>query len=441
MIINSIKLSDNNKTFGDAKKKVLYSREILKEYAKTDKSVTQIASELKASPNYLRIIFRAMGLSYKERFAEKFKNDSINYEDFKTQVDNGKSLRELARFFNVTVGRVRQCLLNFGLKTKSAKALEEMPIEKIKGLINEDYSQPEIEDILGFSRGTLTHYFKKHNLTTQANAIVETLSKEDFAEFLKPGVTIDTLSYSFRVSRATIVKMLEKYGLSIPKKELDLEEVKILISQGCTIEEIHDELQCSYPQLKEFMTEHNLAAEKMTVKTEYNKTKRVYNSGGGNQNSVLSKLNVLIDKKLSVDEIAKELNLTPSKVENLLIKYNRTPMHLENYECSKPINEQGRFKTLLKEGDSSVQLAEIYGVSANTAAVWLKKCNIKVPQDKASPTKEEVLQVLEKEKNTKAHKGKVYNFGKALNISNASFEYLVEKYGLEELYWRIKYNI
>lgn len=153
------------------------------------------------------------------------------------------------------------------------------------------------------------------------------------------------------------------------------------------------------------------------------------------------KIEELISKKYSVDEMAKELNCSSQDLEMHLTKIGARVFHAENRYCHNPVDEQGKLNLLARSGDSCVQIAEIYGVSSKTAKNWLDYSNILSSKDKPSPRKEDIINVLEQERKLYRPIGKVYNFGEKLGISNDSFMYLVEKYGLDELYWRVRYNI
>lgn len=100
-------------------------------------------------------------------------------------------------------------------------------------------------------------------------------------------------------------------------------------------------------------------------------------------------------------------------------------------------NEQGRLRVLVSRGDSPVQIAELYGVSTKEVKNWLDICVIDIPKDKPSPSRVEVEKVLKEAKQANKPVGTIHNFGKQLGVSKHSFEFLVEKYGLESLYWSI----
>jgi len=188
----------------------------------------------------------------------------------------------------------------------------------------------------------------------------------------------------------------------------------------------------------------NEIAEKLDV--TYNHILKVYNeivrqTRLSAVESYKPQIQDMINQKYSVDEIAKNLNMHGIEVEELLRYFAKRVFHSEKHNCRNAMDERFRIGGLLRQGDSRVQIAEIYGVSSAKVSNWLKEFAYETPKDKPSPSKDEVLKVLEEERNLYRPVGKVFNFGSKLGISNASFEYLIEKYNLNELYWRIKYNV
>ena len=157
--------------------------------------------------------------------------------------------------------------------------------------------------------------------------------------------------------------------------------------------------------------------------------------------SYKEKIRELVDLNYSVDEIARALNLKSIDTEELVRRSGKRILHPEKFNCKNAYEEEGKFRRLLREGDSRIQIAELYGVSSNRVSGWLRECELDIPMDKMSPSKEQISKVLSEEHKLGLPAGSIHNFGVKLGISNALFDHLVEKYGLQEEYWRVIYNL
>lgn len=202
------------------------------------------------------------------------------------------------------------------------------------------------------------------------------------------------------------------------------------------------------PELLKQYSEAGLSINEMAIRLEATPGRVCTALNKVIQKESLSKLDIykpkvreLVSQKFSIDEIAKELNINAIDAEELVRRSGRKVLHTEKFSCKNAYEEIGKFSLLLREGDSRVQIAELYGVASNRVSGWLKECELNIPKDKVSPSKEEMTQVLKDEHKLGMPAGSIHNMGVKLGISNATFDYLVEKYDLQELYWKVIYNL
>lgn len=443
--VRNILLKENIE-LAKAGKPLKYSRNDLIRFHQEGLSINEISEKLGCTPQYVRKLHKNLGL------LPNFKQPVPKYptEQIVEQYKQGLSMNQIAKMFGCCHDTVKRSLKKHGIsfsdrgslfsdKPRTLNSGVKYSRDEVLRLHKEGLSAVAIAKEMGATDGTIRRILKALLNIPKDGMVL----KNQVLELYHQNIPMNEIASRLDVKFDKVRKIIRDNNLIVQpsKKSLLQARVKNYHLLGYNERQISTFVRHPIATIRAIVAE----SEKSLLgvqKTKVGRPKKInieqLKPVSVNKNpSPFANVELLIEQKYSFDEMSKNLGIAPTKLESMLEKINKRPFHAEGFDCVNPVSEQGRLRTLVSRGDSAIQIAELYGDSASNVKKWLKECCIDIPEDRKSPSKEQVEAVLEEVYHTKKSVGAVYNFGQKLGVSKSSFDFLVEKYGLEALYWSI----
>ena len=420
----------------------------------------------------------------------KIDYNKYDFYYLRTLVEEGNSLSQIAEYYHTTTSRIRSVLNHFNLKTQEATLLDAINIDELKELHNSGFSQKSIAEHFGLEQaGSLSKLYKKIGLRNN----IQNITAEELQKLVDEGYDTEQLAKMFNVSSVSISIKLRALGIKTSRCEvrdtpLSLEQVKYLYCDlKMAVTEIARKLGVSIPRINKIIKDNQIKThadiinENLPTKDEMlkqitgcktlkeysqrlglnpSKTESLMKQYGIQLRKVEAEDITIIKKllkenpKLSVDEIAEKLNINGElldaafKTENIIIFHTNDLMNKDAHYTNKPYHIFKIAESCAAQGDSAIQIAEQLGISSeklkHIISDYCKKHNISFEfcKNKVSPDEKKLIKTITSMASKKLDKDGLYkkpeklkrNIIKKLKISEESFDYLIKKYNLNNLF-------
>jgi len=229
-------------------------------------------------------------------------------------VNQKKSVLEIAKILNVSHSLIHRRLESLGIKRSKKIGLD---MNKIKNLyVSKRNTTKEIAKIMGVNHGTISKRLKEMNIKIRnhSEAISLNLDNNKIKELYNKGLSTIKIGKILGVCPITITKRLRKIGIKIREKKLSLDKRKII--------------------------------------------------------------DLYIDKKKSIKEIAKILKVSEGPI-NRILKESKIKIRKTSEDKIINLNLDKIKKLYLVENKIPKKIGKIMGVSTKTIVNRLEKLNIK----------------------------------------------------------------
>ncbi len=454
-------------------------------------SLSQIAEFYKRSVSHMRQVLKHFNLKTQEAILAA----SVKKEELGKLISAGKTQQEIAQeLFLENYNTVTHLIKKFGLETPISKLDKILPIGKIADLIFRGMKPNEIAQKYKIDESGIRNKMKSTGFDDVYKELYQPhdIPKEEILSLIRSDYTTGEIAEMYHCSIAQMVKYMVKN--KILKTEIPLKELIKSVENGMTIKDIaisHDTFKNRVPKL---LTENNLKTRGQVLqtplpmeviqekiqgcKTYTELAKRLGISPGTAKRQALnygldiereilvlpevSDINRImeINPKISVDELAGKLNVETRALERVLNK-NKIKIYKAYRVYSYYSWDFVKWVSWhMKHGDSPVQLGELFGLSSSKARKIVENLSEeykdgsyidfpKIPKDKLSPTSESIIRsIIKASKEYLYPKKNPYNYSqiylakdfikvqicKKYKISDSTFEYLLNKYDLSDIY-------
>ena len=420
-------------------------------------------------------------------------------------IDEGCSISEIAHDIGQKEHRVRRILEHFGLKTQLAMLLDAIKPEELKKMLDAKKSQKEIADhFMIDDAAALTPLIKKVGGKTATQTKVDSIPKEDLQKLADDGLSYERIGEIYQVAAKFIRQRMKDLGIKtkwelIQEKTITVEEIKhYLLDLGLNVSEISEKKGIPECRIYKIMRDNNIKTatqqktERIPSKEEFVEARKVCKTmkeyteklgiGKNKATKYMDEYNIkpfkvkitdpsiilkLLKKNpnMSVDEIAKELDLPPRSVDVAVSKFKIPIIHTSKFgDYVLSADTAKRFNNNIAMGDTPTQLGEQYGLSSariveiadslNDYGIrnlkyspyyenYLVK-NYDLSTCKPSPNKETVESCIKKVcgswenlqklysgyRSYKSYTNKLQRILKELQISKDTLDYLIKKYNI-----------
>ena len=331
-------------------------------------------------------------------------------------IDEGCSLSEIAHDIKQKVGTTRHILEHFGLKTQIAMLLDAIKPEELKKMLSAKKSQKEIAEYFMIDDvAALTPLIKKIGGNTATQNKVNTISKEDLQKLADDGLTFEKIGEIYHVAAKFIRDRMKELGIKtkrelIQEKTISIEEIKYyLFDLGLNVSEIAEKKGIPTSKIYKIMKDNKIQTvkqqitERIPTKKEFLKARKNCSTlkeymeklGIGRDKAIkyMAKYNIkpfkivikdpsnileLLKKNpnMSINEIAKELDLPPRSIDSAVSKFKIHIMHTCNIgPLYYAISIGENFNKKIAMGDTPIQLGEQYGLSSERIVEIIDRVN------------------------------------------------------------------
>lgn len=287
--------------------------------------VRKICSHFGIAPDTYYKLLRERKIEYKQQ-ALSPQLRKITRGQIEDLLEMKIQIPQICKILNVTENAYYNLVERFGIKHPNkiqSEKLAKISKKEIIELINDNLSVREICAKLDISESSYYDLLNKFKIETPRKQTIKniaTITKEQIIELQNSGKTFKEIIEILNISETTYCSLLNKFNLPTQAKSakaniknITKEKLEGFIASGKTIKEICAELKISertYTRLVdiyEINTNRKLSKKHIATITQ-------------------EKLQELVDQKLSVTEICKELQITKSMfyvlLKRLHVKYN-----------------------------------------------------------------------------------------------------------------------
>ena len=434
----------------------------------------------------------------------------IDYSQFdpyflRILIDEGCSLSEIAHDIGQKISNTRRILEHFNLKTQLAMLLDAIKPEELKKLLDAKKSQKEIaEHFMIDDIAALTPLIRKVGGKTATKSKVDSIPKKELEELADDGLSYEKIGEHYHVAAKYIKERMNQLGIKtkrelLQEKTITIEEIKhYIFDLGLNTNDISKKKGIPVAKICKIMRDNNIRTpqqqitERIPSKEEFIEARMVCNT----MKEYMEKLGIGIDKakkymaeynikpfkvvikdpsnilellkknpNMSVDEIARKLDLPPRSVDAAISKFKIPVMHTSNFDYWVISDDTAkRFNANIAMGDTPTQLGEQFGLSSKRIVeiadslndygtrnlkhgsyyeIYLVK-NCDLSTCKPSPDKETVENCIKKVcgswenlqklyssySSYKSYTSKLQRILKELQISKDTLDYLIKKYNI-----------
>lgn len=180
----------------------------------------------------------------------------IQIELFKNLREQGKTINELAEYFNVSTSTIKRFIKNNGLE----KQKQDIDYETFINLYNQYKSDKEIAEVFKVGYTKIVKYRKSLNLLSQRDRLREE-KKEKFLQLYKEGLDDSKIGRILGVNNITIKDWRESFNLESNfqyKRKFDTNKFMELYNSGKNYREISEILNVSDSTINEYAISLNL---------------------------------------------------------------------------------------------------------------------------------------------------------------------------------------
>ena len=334
----------------------------------------------------------------------------IDYSQFdpyflKILIDEGCSIREIAHDIGQKERQTRQILEHFNLKTQLAMLLDAIKPEELKKLLDAKKSQKEIaEHFMIDDVAALTPLIKKVGGKTATKSKVDSIPKNELQKLADDGFSHEKIGKIYQVAAKFIKDRMKELGIKTKRelsneKTITADEIKHYVYDlGLSSRDISERRGISIQRICKIMKDNNIKTrqrqmtERIPSKEEFIEARMVCNS----MKEYLEKLGIGIEKakkymaeynikpfkvvikdpgeilellknnpNMSVDEIARELDLPPRSIDAAISKFKIPIMHTSKFDYMViSAKTAERINANIAMGDTPTQLGEQFGLSS-----------------------------------------------------------------------------
>lgn len=342
----------------------------LEEKIKSGLSVKQIVQSLEITENIYFSLLKKFKIQTPYKKAKMY-YDSISQEQFVDLLASGKSYQEILNELQITPNIYSSLLAKFGIKTKQnfqKEKIASITKEQIETLIKDNKSAKEISQILNIPERTYSRLLAKFGIVTE-NMInrnhIASIDARTLQKLVDEKLSPDEICKRLDINNSIFYKLLKRLKINynyqhhfgeivIPKDRLEQ-----LASSGKTIKQIAEELKCAE-------TTYSEKAKVAQIKTVYRESINTLDSVS------IKKLQEMIDAKMPVQQICKNLNITHANYTALIRKYNLQTAHRKSRQTISNIKKQDIIE-LRKAGKSIEEICKELNISQSTYRRILNK--------------------------------------------------------------------
>lgn len=387
-------------------------------------------------------ILKKFGLEMPIRKVDKV----LPIEKISDLIFGGMKIDEIAQKYKISTRTIKDKMKSSGFWEVYENLYQPHDISKreILDLINSGYKMSEIAEINHVSLYQLVKYMVK-------NKILKTdVPLKDLVNSVKNGLSVKKIALKHEVFETRVYKMLTQNNLTTKGQQKRISLPKGFVLEkiiGCTTyKELGEKLNISAQSAKRLITKYGIKFKNKDLNLP--KIENV-------------KKTLRINPKISADELAKSLSVDTTVLEKFLKRHSQISIYTPH-----KINDFRSFEfakwtsSLMKHGDSPVQIGELTGISSSKAREIIEKLiskyknnknfeMVKIPDEKPSPSSADIIRSFidaTGEYSSKREKSYTYgqihlakDFVKAkictkFQISDTTFEYLLNKYDLAEIF-------
>lgn len=257
--------------------------------------------------------------SKKETYNSKL--EEISKEQFENFLRNKTPIEEVCKTLKITTTAYYNLMEKFGLRSYILGANKKaVTKEQIQSLLDQNLSVMEISNRLNICKDAYFKLLNKFNIITKHKESIDRISqitKSDIENLISSGKTYPEISEILQISASTlhglIIKFKIKTKLSQSRENIasiTKEQIEDLINSGKKTEEICKELDIQPRTYTDLLTRFGIVTKLKQAK------KNILNTNKED-------IQALVDKGLTVEEIAKALNVTnASTVYRLFKRYH-----------------------------------------------------------------------------------------------------------------------
>lgn len=369
--------------------------EELKRLYKTNKTLQEIAAQLKVSSSILGKSIVALGLKRQPRFKKK----GYNKEKILSLEKLGLSHVKIAANLGVSLATLKRIYQYFGLNYA-------IPQDKL--LIKKRQISRNLNKIKGIRPDCP---YKTNKLNIYYDEIVDLLNN---------GVSKAEIARRYNVCNGTVFNFIYLNQLNAPfiGKCGDIVKIKDDFDNGAAQEKIARSLGCSRNTVHKKLKELNLTRPDSVVKRS---------SLLNNQEELIAKL---YEKGLSGKEIAQQTKSTPIAVYNKIKAMNlsREQKWAEYSSTFKGRDEE--LRKLRASGISVEELGKYFGVHVNTVFYRLRKLGLTKKYNTSEILSDKRDSIIEKLNSGLSQR----KLSAELDISRSALNYWIKKWKSEGLY-------
>ena len=232
--------------------------------------------------------------------------------------------------------------------------------EQIIALRNQGKKETEIPKILGISVATYYEKLKQLGLSTAISGYRKKLAdipKDEFEKMLKEKAPIDTICKKFNLTTNAYYNYINNYGLrsyivGANRKAVTKEELQEFVKQKLSVNEICEHLGIGKDAYYELL-------QKFNIITEY-KNKKL-----NIDNITKDQLISLIESNKTYPEICKELGISQSTLQKLVLDYKIETKILQTKKNVSGITKE-QLQKLIDSGKSNAEICKELSIPIRT---------------------------------------------------------------------------
>ena len=314
---------------------------------------------------------------------------NIPKKEIKHCIKTGALINEIAEFFQCSYSTIYKLIQEYKLEkmyqnvqsAKPPKGLK-FPEEEFIKLIKEGKSIKELAEYYNCSKEPIAKAIKNFKLTelydTAQKKLYTIITKNDLIELVSKGYSIKQLAAHYGCNTNTISIFLKKFDLtpeykriqaSKEKDKINLpqEDLTSMVQTGCLTKDISQKFGCSITTVRKHLLKYNLMDQYRTIHNSVNHTVK---------NIPFEKLKELVMAGKKIDEIAEIFNCSKTPIFRIMNKHNLLDFYKKMHNSintSKIKISQSKITKLIEEGKSIEELTQIFSCSSGTIRNALKR--------------------------------------------------------------------
>ena len=365
----------------------------------------------------------------------------IPKEKLEELIEQGKSNREIAKIFGISQYTCKRIMDEYGLNSKYAeqkKYVKSISEEQLKELVKKGYNSKQIGEELGIRRDTVKKLLTKFNLVTKLSENrdnIKNITKEKILSLIEQNLKVNEICKILGIGRSTYNSLINKFNIETVNKlslknvsDISEKEFRQLVDSGIQVEDICKKLGIARTTYSTLLKKYNIRTPRL-LNVEHVKTIQQED------------LQTLVELGENEEQIASELGVSSSAIDNLLRKYHIVRPDGKVYKYNVPEFSKEELDDFIEMINNHVPIKEIckkFKINHYTYEILVKEHNIITPkQKKLNITKNITKEQLEK---LIGQRKSVDEICKIFDISRRTYTNLLVRLGIKTRYQTRKEN-